>query len=432
MNYQEAVDFISSTYKFGIKLGLENISRLLDRLGNPQDKMKIVHIAGTNGKGSTSAILSSIFVEAGYKTGLYTSPFLEVFNERFKINNENASDELIAKATEKVKKEIDQLMAEGYDCPSEFEVTTAVGFVIFQMEEVEVLVLEVGMGGRLDATNAINNPLLSIIVSISKDHVEYLGDTIGKIAFEKAGIIKENTPLVLYPQEKEGEEIILKVAEEKNAPVFNVDFSNRQVLSSTLEGQVFSLNVLGQDFKDLKISILGDHQLNNATTALTTVKVLNDKNLLKVSDSALRTGLEKAKWAGRFEIMRNKPLTIIDGAHNIGGAEVFSNSVKEYLKDYEITLVMGILGDKDFNGVLDLLLPLSKEVVTVRPDSPRALEPEKLAEIIKDRCYKATPATSIENAWDLANEVTNRDKGAILFVGSLYMIGQARTFLKNL
>lgn len=432
MNYQEAVDFISSTYKFGVKLGLENISRLLERLGNPQEKFKIIHVAGTNGKGSTCSMLSSILVEEGYKTGLYTSPFLEVFNERFRINNQNASDELVAKATTIVKNEIDKLMEEGYDCPSEFEVTTAVGYVIFELESVEVVVLEVGMGGRLDATNAIKNPLISIITSISKDHVEYLGDTIEKIAGEKAGIIKDNTPVVMYPQEKGAEEVMKNVAKDHKSKVYELDFKKRKINSTDINGQNFDVEILGKEFKNLEISILGEHQINNATTALTAIEVLNKKNLLKVSEDSIRKGLKLAKWPGRFEVIRNEPLTIIDGAHNLGGAEVFANSIKTYLQDYNVTLVIGMLGDKDYNGVLDLLLPLVKSVITITPDSPRALDAKELANIINNRGIDAKASENMVDSYNMALEITDPTKGAIVYVGSLYMIGEARTYLKNL
>lgn len=432
MNYKESVDFISSTYKFGKKLGLENISRLLNRLGNPQDSMKIIHVAGTNGKGSTCSIFSSILVEEGYKIGLYTSPYLEVFNERFRINNENASDDIIAKATTLVRSEIEKMMEEGYDCPSEFEVTTAVGFVIFQLEEVEVVVLEVGLGGRLDATNVVKNPLVTIITSISEDHVEYLGNTLGEIASEKAGIIKENRPLVLYPQDQEADLVIRQRAKELAAPIYDVDFSNRRIVSNSLEGQVFSLEILGHTYTNLEMTILGDHQINNATTALTAIEVLKEENLLEVSEEGIREGLKKAKWAGRFEVMKKNPLIIIDGAHNLGGAEVFSNSIKTYLSDYEITLVLGILSDKDYMGVLDLLLPLSDKIVTLTPDSPRALKAEDLANLILEKNKMAVSASNVKESYDIALDVTDKEKGAILYAGSLYMIGEVRTFLRNL
>ncbi|MDO4720679.1 MAG: Mur ligase family protein, partial [Peptostreptococcaceae bacterium] len=264
MNYEESLAYISSTYPLGIKLGLENIERLLERLGNPQEKMRIIHVAGTNGKGSTCAFLSSMLTEAGFRVGLYTSPYLEVFNERIRINGENIGNEVLALAATKVRRVVEELTSEGYPHPSEFEVTTAIGFVCFEMEKAEIVVLEVGLGGRFDATNAVKHPLITVITSVSIDHVQFLGDTLGKIAFEKAGILKPGVPLVLYPQEAEAEEEILRVAGEKKVPVTKVETGSIRIKESSLQGQRIDARVLGELFSDLEIGLLGEHQTKNA------------------------------------------------------------------------------------------------------------------------------------------------------------------------
>lgn len=430
MNYQEALQYITSTYKLGMKKGTENILYLLNKLGNPQNNIKVIHVAGTNGKGSTCSFLSTTLIEAGYKVGLYTSPFLEVFNERMRINGKNIPDDKLAELTTIVKEKVDEMVKEGMPHPTEFEVTTAIGFLYFDMEKVDYLVLEVGLGGRHDATNVIDEPVMTVITSISIDHVDQLGDKLSGIAYEKAGIIKSSSPLVLYPQKDEAREVVLKVAEEKDVEVYEINTTDVKVKGTSLFGQDMDMNILGESFKDLKISLIGDHQSRNALTAATTLKLLSDKNLADISHEDIVNGLRKTKWGGRLELLKKNPITIIDGAHNEEGAAVLADSISKYLHDYKVTLVFGMLKDKDVDKVLSILLPVVDEVIATTPNSDRALTAELLCEKIKAHNKRAVATNNINEAIEIASKIKG-EKEAIIYAGSLYLIGEVRSIIKE-
>lgn len=430
MNYQEALQYITSTYKLGMKKGTENILYLLNKLGNPQNNIKVIHVAGTNGKGSTCSFLSTTLIEAGYKVGLYTSPFLEVFNERMRINGKNIPNDKLAELTTIVKEKVDEMVKEGMPHPTEFEVTTAIGFLYFDMEKVDYLVLEVGLGGRHDATNVIDEPVMTVITSISIDHVDQLGDKLSGIAYEKAGIIKSSAHLVLYPQKDEAREVVLKVAEEKDVEVYEINTRDVKVKGASLYGQEMDMNVLGQEFKDLTIGLIGDHQSKNALTAATTLKLLSDKNLADISDEHIINGLKKTKWGGRLELLKKNPITIIDGAHNEEGAAVLADSISKYLHDYKVTLVFGMLKDKDVDKVLSILLPVVDEVIATTPNSDRALTAELLCEKIKAHNKRAVATNNINEAIEIASKIKG-EKEAIIYAGSLYLIGEVRSIIKE-
>ena len=429
MNYEEAIGFIHSTYKFGSKLGLERIKRLMELLDNPQKSYKIIHVAGTNGKGSTCSLTHEVLIDAGYKTGLFISPFLEEFNERIQINKKPIDKKSIARITSLVKEKIDTMVSEGYDHPTEFELVTAIGFKYFQEENIDFLVLEVGLGGRFDATNVIENPLVSVITSISYDHMDYLGDTLEKIAFEKAGIIKENTNVVIYPQAENITNVIKDVAVQRNAKVYEAKTYNIEKIKSDIRGQWFKyLKNDVFDLPEVKINLLGEHQLLNALTALLTLELIK-KEGYKISSENIINGFSNCRFAGRFEIINKNPSIILDGGHNIDGVNQFVNTIKEYYKDKKIILFFGILKDKNPDEVLELLLPVSKEIYTLTPYSPRALKAKELAVLVeKHSNIKVTP---LENE-EILPLLKNADKEEIIaFVGSLYMIGSVRTLLRN-
>ncbi len=430
MNYQQALDFIHGTYKFGSKLGLENIQYLLELLGNPHQKLKVIHVAGTNGKGSTSSLIHSILKEADYKVGLYTSPYLETFTERIQINGINIPEERLAETTTLVQEKILQMVEEGKNHPTEFEVVTAIAFYYYAEEKVDFLVLEVGLGGRLDATNVVENPLISVITPIGYDHMQYLGDTLDKIAFEKGGIIKENSYVVVYPQGEEVVNVLEGLCKEKNSPMLMVDFNDIENHTSNIEQQIFSTNILGKTYKNIKIYLAGLHQIHNTTTALAVVETLKEKYSVYISDDAVYKGLEAARWPGRMEIIKREPLSIIDGAHNIHGAVALQKSIETLLKDYSITLVIGMLADKDVEGYLELIVPLVKKVVVTEPDNPRAMEAEVLAEKISKYNKDIHIAKKIASSVDKALEITEKSD-VILFAGSLYMIGEVRSVMKE-
>ncbi|NLJ57284.1 MAG: bifunctional folylpolyglutamate synthase/dihydrofolate synthase [Tissierellia bacterium] len=430
MNYEEAIEYIHSTYKFGSKLGLENIGKLVELLGNPQDSYKIIHVAGTNGKGSTCNLIKEVLVDAGYKTGLFISPYLEEFTERIQINNETIDKNSLARITSLVKDKIDIMLTEGYNHPTEFEVVTAIGFEYFKEQNIDFLVLEVGLGGRYDSTNIVKSPLLSIITSISYDHTEYLGDTLEKIAFEKAGIIKENSNLVIYPQAKNIKNIIKKKAIENNTKVYEANSTNIDKIKSDISGQWFKYlkkDVFNID--ELKINLLGEHQLLNALTALLSLEVIK-KEGYNISSENVKNGFSNCKFPGRFEVINKNPFIILDGGHNIDGIKQLSKAIKDYFNNRKIIFFYSMLKDKDSQAFFDYILPLSKEVYTLTPSNPRAMEAKDLSELIKNNSNIKT--TALDSYDQILPVIKNADQSdIIIFAGSLYMVGGVRTLLKN-
>lgn len=430
MNYNQALEYIHSTYQFGSKLGLGSIEHLLDLLGNPHKDLKVIHVAGTNGKGSTSSFIHSVLKTAGYKVGLYTSPYIEEFTERIQINGEKIDKQRLADITAVVKEKIDEMLLEGKDHPTEFEIGTAIAMIYFSEEKIDFVILEVGMGGRLDATNVVENPLLSVITPIGYDHIDILGDTLEKIAFEKAGIIKENCFVVSYPQENEAMRAIKKVAEDKSSQLFITSYDNLKIQHSSIKEQEFSVEVLGKTYKDIKITLVGNHQVHNACTALTALEVLKQYRNIEISDEAIYKGLYDTKWMGRLEVLKKNPLTIIDGAHNLQGALALKNSIETLLKDYKITFVVGMLGDKDVKGVLKNIIPLVDKVIVTKVNNPRAMGVDDLAKELVTFGKEIYICKTVEKAIEKANKITEASE-AILISGSLYMIGEARGIIMN-
>jgi dihydrofolate synthase/folylpolyglutamate synthase len=296
MNYEQALDYIHGTYKFGSKLGLENTRYLLNLLGNPHKDLKVIHVAGTNGKGSVSSYIHTVLKEEGYKVGLYISPYLEEFTERMIVNGEEISRERLAEVTETVKEKVEQMVRDGKNHPTEFEVVTSIAFCYYAQENVDFLVLEVGLGGRLDSTNVVEDPLVSVITPIGFDHMEYLGDTLEEIAYEKGGIIKENGFVLLYPQEKEVMGVLEGLSKERNSRLFVIDFDELTIHRSNMEEQVFSVNVLGKSYDNVKIKLAGIHQIYNACTALGAIEILRKYRNVNISDEAVLKGLYNTKW----------------------------------------------------------------------------------------------------------------------------------------
>lgn len=430
MNYEQALDYIHGTYKFGSKLGLENTRYLLNLLGNPHKDLKVIHVAGTNGKGSVSSYIHTVLKEEGYKVGLYISPYLEEFTERMIINGEEISRERLAEVTEIVKEKVEQMVRDGKNHPTEFEVVTSIAFCYYAQENVDFLVLEVGLGGRLDSTNVVEDPLVSIITPIGYDHMEYLGDTLEEIAYEKGGIIKENGFTLLYPQGKVVMGVLENLCKERNNKLFVIDFDELTIHHSSMEEQVFSVNVLGKSYNNVKIKLAGIHQIYNACTALGAIEVLRKYRSINIGDESVLEGLCNTKWAGRFEVMQKEPLIIIDGAHNLHGADALRKNIEILLKDYKITFVVGMLQDKDVKAVLEDLIPLANKVIATRPDNPRAMKAADLAEQLKTFGKETHFYEDIEEAIKTAIKITKQDE-AIIFAGSLYMIGEVRKILKN-
>lgn len=430
MNYNEALQFIHESHKFGMRLGLDNIKKLLELLGDPQNNLKIIHVAGTNGKGSTCSFISSILKESGYKVGLYTSPFLETFTERIRVNGENISEEEVGKIVSLIKEKIEIMVSEGYSYPTEFEIVTAMAFYYYNQEKVDFVALEVGLGGRYDATNVIDKPVVSAITSISLDHTGILGDTLAKIAFEKGGIIKEDCPTIVYPQQEEASEVIKNICAEKKSKYIECDFKNIEIKSSNINSQIYNCNINGKELRDLEIKLIGAHQIKNSIVALNVIEYLNSIKITNISEENIRKGLLETKWPGRIEKISENPMFIIDGAHNEEGAKSLANSIDKYFENKNKILVIGMLEDKDIESVLDLLIPKFNKVITTTPDNPRAIDANKLKEKIERYNIEVTCEPNIKEAVDYALKISNKDD-VIISAGSLYMIGNVRTIIVN-
>lgn len=441
ISYEEALDFIHGLNRFGTKLGLHNITKLLELLGNPHENIKIIHVAGTNGKGSTCAMIASILRSAGFKVGLYISPYLEVFNERMQVNGENISNEDLARLTEKVREKVFHMRENGLGSPTEFEVVTAIGFSYFKEQAVDFLVLEVGMGGRLDATNVVT-PLVSVITPISMDHQQYLGSTLRDISREKCGIIKQGVPVVTAPQEDEAMAVIEDTCRERNCSLTKVinssvsrspDTISYRFVNGGIKGMTFDLYTPKTDYPGLQIGLMGRHQLDNAATAVAAVEPLGNSGV-NLSREAIYKGLKGARWPGRLEIMKEKPTVLIDGAHNIAGIKTLKAVLEEYFYDRKKILVVGILEDKDYTEMLEELIPVADTVICTAPDNPRALSAARLAEAVSNIFQKSQikvyAQEKIEDALKLASSLA-ADEDMVVFAGSLYMIGHVRTLLNK-
>lgn len=428
MNYDEALEYIESTGKFGINLGLKRIERLCELMGNPQKELKVIHVGGTNGKGSTTALISSVLAAQGYKTGIYTSPYIERFTERIKINDEEITKESIAELVTYVKPIIDKLVSEGLEHPTEFEIITACAFKYFWDNNTDYVVLEVGLGGRYDATNVVA-PLLSVITTISYDHMNILGDTLAKIAYEKAGIIKKNRPVVVYPQQKEAMDVLMAAIESCNSKAYLVEDTEYKIKANEIDGISFDL-FRPYLYENLKVKLLGEHQVMNAITAVTAIEALKQEGCV-INSSSIYKGLLNAKWPGRFEIVHEKPYIVLDGGHNIEGITAFSKAAEKYFKGRKINIVCGMLKDKEYNKMTDVLSSIGNKFITVSPDNPRAITADELADIFKEKGKAAIPAGSIQNAVKTGIEITGEDE-VLAFCGSLYMIGHARSILKEI
>lgn len=416
MNYEEALAYIHQVDWRGSIPGLTRVRELLSLLGDPQKKLRFIHVAGTNGKGSTCAMLASVLQAAGYCTGLYISPFVNRFNERIQINNVPVSDDMLAEVTALVRDKA-ETMAEH---PTEFELVTAIGFCCFLRARCDVVVLEVGLGGRLDATNVIDAPVLAVITNIGFDHEATLGNTLKKIAFEKAGIIKEGVPVVSYDDNPDADEVFTAVCAERHAHLTNVDFSRVKATAASLEQLRFSMTPYGE----LSCPLVGEYQLRNACTAITAIEQLRTLGF-SVSDAQLRCGLADVRWPARFEVLSRAPVFILDGGHNPQGVAAAVSSLHLYFPGKKIVFLLGIMADKDVTEMLSLIAPLASCAVTVTPDNHRALPAGELADRLSARgCYTVAMPT-IPEAVALCKALAGKD-GVVCALGSLYMSGDVR------
>ena len=412
MNYTEALEYIHSICWTFTKPGLERISALCEKLGNPQNDLKFIHVAGTNGKGSFCSMLDSVLRNAGYKTGLFTSPYIKVFNERMQFCGENISNEELAEITEYVKPFADSME----DKPTEFELITAIGFEFFKRKKCDVVILEAGMGGRLDSTNIIDSSLLSVITGISLDHTAFLGDTPEKIAAEKAGIIKPNGAVLFGGNSKSVEEVIKAKAAEMGADYYFADKSGLEILSSDLSGSIINY----KEYNELKLPLLGLYQPLNAANVLCALEILKGQGF-KIDEKAVREGLLAARWPARFEIISRDPLIIFDGAHNPEGIETAVESIKRYFGDEKVAVLTGVMKDKDYNYISRKFAEIADRAFTITPANPRALPAEEYAKVLEGVGITATSYESVASALADAKKFSKDSDTPLVCLGSLYM-----------
>ncbi|MEW6570956.1 MAG: folylpolyglutamate synthase/dihydrofolate synthase family protein [Nitrospirota bacterium] len=460
MIYNEAVDYLYNLQKYGIKFGLENITRLMSHFGNPHKAFLSIHIAGTNGKGSTAAAVSSVLQAAGCKVGLFTSPHLVNFTERIRVNGEEISEEEVIGLAGEVKKAVENM--DNFS-PTFFEVVTTIAMLYFEREKVDIAVIEVGMGGRLDATSIIS-PEVSVITHVSYDHEDFLGRSLKEIAYEKAGIVKHGIPVVTAAQEAEAEEIITAVSREKKSPLYKYGRDFEGILkSSDTHGLVFSYSDRSgkRNFRDLFMPLAGEHQLINSCLAIKTATIVIEKyyesslfsrenpifreregteRAIAPDDrqsfiyQKIKEGLKNLLWRGRLELVGGRIPILLDGAHNPAAAIVLSKSLKEiYMKRYKkLIMVLGIMSDKDIKGIMQPLLPLASDIILTSPAYERAAPPAKLAEIAKSLgIFNPIVVPGVKDSIEIAEIKALSTPGSSLIVisGSFYTIGEAKEIL---
>ncbi len=422
MNYKETIDYIESVLWMGSRPGLSRMTRIMKMMGNPQDGMKFVHVTGTKGKGSFCAMTESILRAAGYKTGLYVSPYVFRFNEQMRVNGIEISDNELAEITTYVKGFADNMGED--DKLTEFELKTAIGFEYFHRHECDVVVLEVGMGGRLDATNIIKEPLLSVITGISLDHTEYLGDTVEKIAYEKSGIIKPLCPTHWGGMDKAAEKVVADRAAELASPFNTTDYSKLSNVKCTLDGSDFDFD----GYKNLHINLLGLYQIENAASVLCAIPKLRERGL-DISDEAIRRGLESTVWQARFEKLSKSPVVIYDGSHNPQSIEAAVHSIKALFGNNKVNILTGVMKDKDYITMVNLLKPVTRRAFTVTPDNKRALPSLQYAEVFHNVGVQADAYNVLEAGAKAAYDDSKATGVPLIILGSLYMYADMKKAL---
>lgn len=413
MNLEQTLEYIHSNYWNGGTFGLGRMEQLLDLIGHPEKDLKFIHIAGTNGKGSTASMSANILRKAGFTVGLYTSPYIFKFHERMQVNGECITDEELIEICGRIKEKADTMESQ----PSEFELVTCIAFEFFKRHKCDIIALEVGLGGEFDATNTIGSPEVAVMTNIGLDHVELLGDTLEKIAETKSKIIKPGCQCVIYRGPVSVEAVFEARCKEVGAQLTRADFASVELLSASLEGQLFNWG----PYKALQLPLLGQHQLKNAATTLTVMMVLR-KLGWNISDEAIREGIATVSWPGRFELVARKPLFIVDGGHNPQCIEALVNNVRDYLGDRKMVILTGVLADKDYNEMYRDMVPFATEIVTMTPPNPRALTAQELKAYLDQFGKPVTSCDSIAEGVQMAKAKAGED-GVVLAYGSLYMVG---------
>lgn len=426
MKEKEAMEYIENLNRFGSVLGLDNMRYLLERLGNPQDKLSFVHIAGTNGKGSVLAYVSTILQQAGYRVGRYISPTIKDYRERIQYNGRMISKKDLCVYVERVKEACDAMTAEGLAHPTPFEVETAMGFLYFLDKNCDIVVLETGLGGRLDATNVIRNTIASVITSISMDHMGFLGNTLEEIAKEKCGIIKEGSAVITCKQKEEAATVIFETCKLLNCDLTVADIENAKGIKYGIERQRFTY----KEYKNLEISLAGTVQIENALLAVEVIAALGKKGF-PVKEKALRDGLIKTRWDGRFQVVSKKPYFIVDGAHNEDAAKKLAESIRFYFTNKKIIYIMGVLRDKEYEKVVEHTYSYAEYIITVTPpNNARALHAYELAQTVQKYQPNVTAADSLEEAVEMAYLLSDKES-IIMTFGSLSFLGKIIDIVAN-
>ena len=417
---ETSLNYIHGLYRKGTKPCLDRIRLLLSKLGDPHKKLKFVHVAGTNGKGSTASMTASILTKSGYKAGLFTSPYIYRFNERIQIDGVQIPDEDVIRLTGMVRA-LAETMPEP---PTEFDFVTAMAMVYFLEQNCDIVVLEVGVGGALDATNIIPAPEVAVVTNIGLDHTDLLGNTLAEIASVKAGIVKNGCRAVFYPGTAEVEAVYEKVCAEKNVPYTVADFASIRLTHHDLEGQTFDY----EDLQDISLPLLGAHQLCNAAVVLNVARRLQEIGWNKITAQTIKAGIRAVTWPGRFEIVGRDPLFIIDGGHNPQCIQALVENIKDYLKDRKIIVLAGVLADKDYGDMFRPVMPYTQKFVCITPDNPRKMDAKDLAEHLRQAGAKATACENVADGVALAKSLAGKE-GVVLSFGSLYSIGDVRNAL---
>ena len=426
MNEKEAMAFIEETAGYGIVPGLDNIRELCRRLDDPQNALKFVHIAGTNGKGSVSAYIASVLKAGGYRVGKYISPVIFGYREKIQVNDRNITVKALCQGMERIKEVCREMVSEGLHHPTAFEIETALGFLYFREKQCDIVVLETGMGGLMDATNIVQNTLAAVITSVSRDHMNFLGKSLAEIAAQKAGIIKPGSHVVSICQTKDAEKIISEKAESLNCPLIFAETQNIRNVRYGLEKQRFDY----KNRKKLEISLAGKYQPENAALALEVIDILAEKGF-RIPERAVYQGLTETKWPGRFTVIGKKPYFVVDGAHNEDAAKRLAESIDIYFTNKRIIYIMGVLKDKEYEKIIGLTASYADHIITVTPpENPRALPAYELAKEIYAVHPKVTAVDSLEEAVEMSTLLTQKEDVIIAF-GSLSYLGRLMRIVED-
>ena len=422
LNFNEVLKYIHEKEKLGSVFGLEAINELLFRLNNPEKGIKAIHIAGTNGKGSIMAFIEEALIQAGYKVGRYISPVIFDYCERWKLNKRWATEKEVSRVITEISKKVSDMIRDGYVSPTAFVIETAAAFMLFKEWDVDYMLIECGMGGRLDATNVIEEDVINVLASISMDHMNVLGTDISDITSEKLGIVRKDSTLITYPETDEVMNQIIEYTKENSVQLYSPDISKLSILDENMYGSAFVYN--GNEYK---INMGGHYQIYNAVTAIEALQRIQG-----LDTDIIRKGLEKTSWEARFEVINDNPVVIVDGAHNEDAWIKLRESLESLFTSGNITFIIGVLADKEYYKMIKILAPVIDKVYTVQSSNPRALSKETLAELFNREGIKAFPADNVNEAIKSATDNADFESDIIVVCGSLTITGEAIRYYKKI